>query len=156
MQLASADLSYLGTRQDIVRCKNFLVGMFSNTFDWCYKGTVRAGHAHRNAFSIERLCRYKAPNTWVACWHVHWCETKTLVKAMLVIMFETTAAAACATGAPASKSKKLEKVAGRSKSCKPPVSRWGAYYECNDCLQKAQKNFLSPLWKGTEVHSTEE
>lgn len=61
-------------------------------------------------------------------------------------MFEATAAAAHATAAPASKAlaKKAEKVAGGSKSCKPPVSR-GADYEDDDRLQEAQKNFLSPL-----------
>ena len=61
-------------------------------------------------------------------------------------MFEATAAATHATAAPASKAlaKKAEKVAGGSKSCKPPVSR-GADYEDDDRLQEAQKNFLSPL-----------
>lgn len=61
-------------------------------------------------------------------------------------MFEGTAAAACVTAAPASKSlaKKPEKVAEGSKPCKPAVSR-EADYEGDDCLQEAQKNFTSPL-----------
>lgn len=61
-------------------------------------------------------------------------------------MFEATAAAACATVAPASKAlaKKPGKVAGGSKTCKPPDFR-GADYEGDDWLQEAQKNFLSPL-----------
>lgn len=65
---------------------------------------------------------------------------------MLAITFEAAAAAARATAAPASKAlaKKPENVAEGSKSCKPPVSR-RADYEGDDCLQEAQKDFLSPL-----------